>query len=169
MFNIVLIILYSSIKANQVDEVIYSSSGLWTSLPNGNGPTLSLVNPQLDNSLAESWKASGFSGTPGYLNDIYTKAESENDLVPTEFILYQNYPNPCHSVTSIEFSLKRGGDISINLYDLSGRKIMTIVDEFMHPDNYKVTVSLEMLKPGTYFYSLKVGNNLVRTRKMIVF
>ena len=56
-----------------IDEVTYSSSGLWSSLPNGSGPTLSLVNPQLDNSLAESWKASELYGTPGYLNDVYTK------------------------------------------------------------------------------------------------
>ena len=86
--------MYPSIKINLVDEVTYSSSGLWPTQPNRNGPTLSLINPQMDNSLTESWKASGFSGTPGLLNDIYIKAEIENDLVPTEFVLFQNYPSP---------------------------------------------------------------------------
>ena len=84
----------------------------------------------MDNSLAESWKASGFSGTPGYLNDIYTKAELENDLVPTEFILYQNYPNPFNPSTKISVGSHQYGSLqTLKVYDLLGREVATLVNE----------------------------------------
>jgi len=55
---------------NVVDFVIYSDGGDWTSEPDGDGPSLSLINPGLDNSLPESWQASVVPfGTPGTIND----------------------------------------------------------------------------------------------------
>jgi hypothetical protein len=158
-------------SGNLVDEVTYSSSGLWTSLPNGNGPTLSLVNPQLDNSLAESWKASGFSGTPGYLNDIYTKAELENDLVPTEFVLYQNYPNPFNPNTSIQYAISSTQFVSLKVYDLLGREVATLVNEEKTAGSYEVDFhpvsSIKNLVSGIYFYRLQAGS-FVETKKMLM-
>ena len=156
---------------NLVDEVTYSSGGLWTSLPNGNGPTLSLVNPQLDNSLAESWKASGFSGTPGYLNDIYTKAELENDLVPTEFVLYQNYPNPFNPSTKISWQSPVGSHQTLKVYDILGNEVATLVNEYRNAGNYNVDFnpasSIKNLVSGIYFYRLQAGS-FVETKKMIL-
>jgi hypothetical protein len=156
-------------SGNLIDEVTYSSSGLWTPLPNGSGPTLSLVNPQLDNSLAESWRASGFSGTPGYLNDIYTKTEKENDLVPTEFVLYQNYPNPFNPSTSIQYAISSMQYVTLKVYDLLGREVATLVNEEKLAGVYNVqfTINNVQLSSGIYFYKLQAGS-FVETKKMIL-
>jgi len=142
---------------NLVDEVTFSSSGFWASLPNGNGPTLSLVNPQLDNSLAESWKASGLYGTPGYLNDIYTKVEGEDDLLPGEFVLYQNYPNPFNPSTTIQFQAPNSSFVNLKVYDILGNEVATLVNEEKPAGTYEVEFSAKGgLASGIYFYKLQV-------------
>jgi hypothetical protein len=159
---------------NLIDEVAYSSSGLWTSLPNGSGPTLSLINPQLDNSLAESWQASGLYGTPGYLNDVYTKVELENSLVPSEFILYQNYPNPFNPVTTIRYSIPNvtlsgveGSRVQLKIYDVLGNEVATLVNEYRIAGSYEVEFNASHLSSGIYFYKLQ-ASTFVETKKMIL-
>ncbi len=165
---------------NLVDEVSFLSSGLWTSLPNGNGPTLSLVNPQLDNSLAESWNASGLYGTPGYLNDVYTKVELENSLVPSEFILNQNYPNPFNPSTKISWQSPVGSWQTLKIYNLLGSEVATLVNEYRNAGNYEIDFNVgrdsnPALASGIYFYQLRVGDpssgsgqGFVETKKMIL-
>lgn len=55
-----------------MDSLVYDDTVPWPSQPDGNGPTLSLKNPNLDNSLGENWAASVGNGTPGQKNDIFT-------------------------------------------------------------------------------------------------
>ena len=126
-----------------------------------------MVNPQLDNTLAESWKASGFSGTPGYLNDIYTKAELENDLVPTEFVLYQNYPNPFNPNTKISWQSPVGSHQTLKIYNLLGSEVATLVDEYKPAGTYEVEFNAAKYTSGVYFYRLQAGS-FAETKKMIL-
>jgi hypothetical protein len=151
---------------NLIDEVTYSSTGLWSALPNGSGSTLSLVNPQLDNSLAESWKASGLYGTPGYLNDVYTKVEREVDLIPDEFVLFQNYPNPFNPSTRISWQSPVGSHQSLKIYNLLGSDVATLVDEYKPAGTYEVEFNATKYPSGVYFYRLQV-RSFVETKKMI--
>ncbi len=55
-----------------IDEVVYDDAGAWTSVPDGNGPSLELISPNLDNNAAASWAASiGNNGTPGAQNSVF--------------------------------------------------------------------------------------------------
>jgi hypothetical protein len=154
-------------SGNLIDEVTYSSSGLWTPLPNGNGPTLSLINSELDNSLAESWSASGLYGTPGYLNDVYTKAEMEENLIPTEFVLYQNYPNPFNPNTKISWQFPVVSWQILKIYDILGNEVATLVNEYRNAGNYVVEFDASNLSSGIYFYKLQTGT-FIQTKKMIL-
>ncbi len=72
----------------QLDYVYYSDSGDWTIEPDGNGPSLSLLDPILDNSIAESWAASPETGgTPGVANFII---DTEPPLFETGFPAVSN-------------------------------------------------------------------------------
>lgn len=58
-----------------VDEVNYDDNAPWPTEADGNGPTLELINPSLDNTLGENWIASIGNGTPGAINSIYSADE----------------------------------------------------------------------------------------------
>ncbi len=153
---------------NLIDDVEYFSSGDWTSLPNGNGPTLSLINPQLDNSLAENWKASAnLYGTPGYLNDTYTKISADENLLPDEFVLYQNYPNPFNPSTILSYAIGQPSFVSLKIYDILGNEITTLADEYKEAGTYEVQFSMNNLSSGIYFYQLHAGN-FIETKKMLL-
>ena len=75
----------------QVDEVNYDDSSPWPMEPDGNGPTLELIHPSLDNDLGVNWATSDNNGgTPGVVNSVYT-ADSSNSLVSGIVINEINY------------------------------------------------------------------------------
>ena len=80
--------------------------------------------------------------------------------------LYQNVPNPVTSQTIIPFDLPEDGEAIIELYDVSGRRVMTIRDDFMAGEN-EVRVKAGTLNPGVYSYTLRFGSQQL-SRKMIV-
>ena len=74
-----------------VDEVNYDDSSPWPLEPDGNGPTLELIHPSLDNDLGVNWATSGNNGgTPGVVNSVYT-ADSSNSFVSGIVINEINY------------------------------------------------------------------------------
>ena len=74
-----------------VDEVNYDDSSPWPLEPDGNGPTLELIHPSLDNDLGVNWATSDNNGgTPGVVNSVYT-ADSSNSLVSGIVINEINY------------------------------------------------------------------------------
>ncbi len=83
-------------------------------------------------------------------------------------ILQQNTPNPFNSSTSISYSLYKTGLVRLELYDCSGVKLKSLVNAVQTAVEYKVTLDANDLPNGIYFYSLRVGNKLVGTKKMVV-
>jgi hypothetical protein len=154
-------------SGNLVDSVNFGISGDWPSEPNGNGPTLSLTNPQSDNSLGINWRASGGFGTPGRLNDTYTKTEDEEFNGITEYKLYDNYPNPFNPVTIIRWQLPEAGEVSLKVYDLLGREAASLVEDYRSAGIYETEFNASDLPSGIYFYHLNVGAYSV-TKKMVL-
>ncbi len=160
---------------NLIDEVAFSSSGDWDSLANGTGRTLALRNPQLDNALPQSWRASSMYGTPGKLNDVYTKVVNESEFQPNEFILYQNYPNPFNSETVISWQLEVGSLVTLKIYDVLGNEVAILINKEQPAGNYSINftttnnnqLTTNNLPSGVYFYQLRAGQ-FVQTKKMIL-
>ena len=73
-----------------VDKVEYNNSSPWPTEPDGNGPTLELIHPSLDNDLGENWAASDGYGTPGAVNSVYV-ADSSNSIDSAVVINEINY------------------------------------------------------------------------------
>ncbi len=78
--------------------------------------------------------------------------------VPAEYKLEQNYPNPFNPETTIKFSIPKGNFVSVKMYDMLGREVKTLVNEFKEPGNYSVTVDAAALSSGVYFYQLNAGS-----------
>jgi len=81
-------------EGGTVDEVVYDDSSPWPLEPDGNGPTLELIDPSLDNGLGENWAASDINGgTPGMINSVYT-ADNSHSIASGIVINEINYNSP---------------------------------------------------------------------------
>jgi Secretion system C-terminal sorting domain len=72
--------------------------------------------------------------------------------------LGQNYPNPFSNETTIEYCIAKKGNVSLNIFDISGRKLMVLVNNFKTKGKHLVTFNKKTLKPGVYYYKLKLSN-----------
>lgn len=82
--------------------------------------------------------------------------ENEN---PVEFYLYQNYPNPFNPSTTIKYQLSNSGIITLKVYDILGRLVTTLINEFKSAGSYEKNFNSEELSSGVYIYRITVTNN----------
>ena len=87
--------------------------------------------------------------------------------VPTKFELEQNYPNPFNSMTSIKFKVTSSKFVKLNVFDLLGKEVTTLVNEKLQPGIYEVSFDAGNLPSGTYFYKLTAGE-FTDTKRMIL-
>jgi len=83
------------------------------------------------------------------------------------FVLNQNYPNPFNPSTTISFTLDRDGFVSLNVYDVAGRTVATVLNKSMTAGSYDVGFNASGLSSGVYFYKLKTADQEM-TKKMIL-
>jgi hypothetical protein len=87
--------------------------------------------------------------------------------VPTKFALNQNYPNPFNPVTVIRYELPSNAMVKLQVFDMLGREVSTLVNERREAGIYEVVFNTSTLSSGTYFYRLQ-SNTFVETKKMIL-
>ncbi len=87
--------------------------------------------------------------------------------VPNYYALRQNYPNPFNPTTKIEYAIPRQGDTKITVYDILGRQVVVLVDEFKNPGIYTVDFDASQLSSGVYFYKMESGS-FKDVKKMLV-
>jgi len=74
--------------------------------------------------------------------------------LPTFTSLAQNYPNPFNANTNISFDLAEAGNVSLNVYDITGRLVTTLVDGQMDAGQHVVAWDASSVSSGVYFYKL---------------
>jgi hypothetical protein len=91
--------------------------------------------------------------------------------VPNKYDLSQNYPNPFNPTTKIDFDLPFDSKVSMKLFDMSGREVMTLVNDQRTAGYYTVTFNMSNFSSGAYFYRINAegsGQNYVMTKKMML-
>ena len=83
------------------------------------------------------------------------------------FALAQNYPNPFNPETTIEYSIQEAGQVNLSVFDLTGREVMTLVNEIQTDGVYSVKLNAASLASGIYFYQLE-HNGLKLAKKMVL-
>jgi hypothetical protein len=102
---------------------------------------------------------------------LEVKDEKFTEL-PKDYLLFQNYPNPFNQSTKIEFALSHSGLVSLNIYDILGRKVKTLVSENLS-SGYKSVLwdgkddFGNEVSSGIYFYQLKIGDRFIEMKKMV--
>ena len=115
--------------------------------------------PDEDNPVAVSTSAVGIDG---------------NETIPDEFALNQNYPNPFNPSTQISFDVPQGGEhIMLNIYNILGQNVSTLVNGVMNPGTYTMewNATDEVGNPvasGIYFYELRSSSFTARKKMLLI-
>ena len=108
------------------------------------------------------------------LSEMIASVVQEPSQLPLGFALSQNYPNPFNPTTNIEFYIPGSGFVSLKVYDILGRKVAILVDEYMPGGNYEVEWDGSYLSGGVYFYRFqfmpdgKYTDRFTDTKKFIL-
>jgi len=87
--------------------------------------------------------------------------------IPKTHSLYQNYPNPFNPSTEIKFDLPKAGIVKLVVYDVLGREVETLLNEYKQAGEFSVQFDAENLASGVYFYRIE-ANDYTATKKMLL-
>jgi parallel beta-helix repeat protein len=137
------------------DQVDYQDSVSFTKLGSGSVS---------DGSEVSSWDLLGWG------DEFVTyarKERTETALIPTEYSLSQNHPNPFNVTTTINYQLPVDGHVKLEVYDLVGRRVATLVDSEQRAGYRSVAWNASGMCSGLYFCRLTTGD-FCDTRRMIL-
>jgi len=106
-------------------------------------------------------------GTYSKVNDEMTESEEISSKEKFDFKLNDNFPNPFNPSTKISFEIPENGHVKLSVYDITGRLIKTLVNEFRNAGRYESVFDGSSLSSGFYFYRLESGRN-IETNRMIL-
>ena len=98
---------------------------------------------------------------------IYTSADENNVALPTRFALHSAYPNPFNPSTQLRFDVPSASQVSLRIFDLTGREVTTLVDGRREPGVYRTTWNAGSLATGVYFARLDAGD-FTQTQKLLL-
>lgn len=126
------------------------------------------VNPLsiLNGAAAQTMKSKSSGNTRfGITLQPNTSVSNEDGEIPLSFGLEQNYPNPFNPSTTINYSIAKGGQVSLSVYNLMGQKVAELVNEVKGEGSYNVSWNASGAASGMYYYRLEAGSQ-TQTRKM---
>ena len=106
-------------------------------------------------------------------DSVIVSSVEENYHILNNFYLLQNYPNPFNPITKIKFSIPHSAVVQINVYDVLGKEIKTLLNEYKQAGTYEVEFSTgsfgdaSSLPSGVYFYRM-ISGGYAETKKMLL-
>lgn len=94
-------------------------------------------------------------------------SSKNNNVLPTQFMLSQNYPNPFNPSTIIKYALPKDVKVIIKIYDILGREVQTLVNEFKKAGYYDVKFNGNNFASGVYFYRIET-TDFTLSKKMVL-
>ncbi len=91
----------------------------------------------------------------------------ENEKIPTEYTLYQNYPNPFNPNTTINYYLPKSANAKVNIYDMTGKKITTLINEHQNQGFHSIQFNGSNYASGIYYYQL-LTKEFSQVKKMVL-
>ncbi len=109
------------------------------------------------------------STAPGtrFTFNVTTSVSVISNNVPSEYKLFNNYPNPFNPNTTIRFNLMKAGDVKLRVYDITGRLIKTLINQRLTAGEFKVDFAGTDLSSGVYIYRIETSD-FKDTKKMML-
>jgi hypothetical protein len=145
-----------------IDQVHFDDHYPWPRKPDGDGPSLELIAPMLDNALPTSWQASAqIGGSPGYGH--YTHIQKIKS--PGNSLFMSVWPNPFYHNTKIRYSLDEESRISIRIFNSNGQEVEHLMKAKLLPGVHELMWTPSNIPEGIYFIHLLRGEN-IHTQKV---
>ncbi len=100
-----------------------------------------------------------------YATGIY--AEDAERALPMTYSLSQNYPNPFNPVTTIEYSIPAASDVRLEIFNILGQRVTTLINENQQPGEYAIIWDASNMASAIYFYRLTTEEKIL-TKKMVL-
>ena len=143
------------------DEVYYTTSSPWPLTGNGDGYTLELITPSLDNSLPESWTNFNEFGSP---NEINSPTANISNIEEIKAVLW---PNPVDGNLNITLNIDYITNYTIDIYDIRGVKIHSIYKNDLRLGSHNINTNVNYLSSGIYFVKISGANGQNKNIKFI--
>jgi len=172
-------IIKTKVKQNNIEEAISDYNTIYLNNINTSKGMHALINKEIlsagegDNFIGGSgienleYKQTRINGILSALINKRFNILSKINTQPESFELSQNYPNPFNPVTKITFNIPVSGNISIKVYDITGKEIKTLVNEFRNAGTYDTEFNGADLSSGVYYYKMETSN-FSEIKKMIL-
>ncbi|MCX7833792.1 MAG: T9SS type A sorting domain-containing protein [Ignavibacteria bacterium] len=153
------------VRSSNVVYISYNGGENWS--VDYTNPTTTMVYRHLSFSFAGSKMFA--VGTLGKISvrDLPYHIKKINSEIPIHFNLFQNYPNPFNQSTIIEFECPYRSRVVLEVYDISGRLISTLINDEYEQGKYQIQFTGAYLTSGVYFYRM-VSDNFSQTKRMII-
>ncbi len=144
-----------------------TGTDVWDAPLDQNDPTFSFVltYPGVHHYHCKFHASLGMVGT--ITVQVPTSVTEENNQTPIKYQLDQNYPNPFNPATEIRYSIGKSGLVQLNVYNILGKRIKSLINQIQSAGNYDVSFNAGNLPSGIYFYKLST-KNYNKTKKMIL-
>ncbi len=93
---------------------------------------------------------------------------TEAQLIPDDFQLDHAYPNPFNPVTTLNFSLPIETEVSLKVYNLQGREVISLVDQNMEAGYHSVLWNADSYSSGVYFVKMIAGEYISTQKLMLI-
>ena len=98
---------------------------------------------------------------------VINEINYKGSLKVETYDLSQNYPNPFNPSTTIKYQIPNAGNVTLKVYDILGREVTTLVDEFKNEGRYEVNFNAGKLASGVYIYTIK-SNDFTASKKLML-
>lgn len=151
-----------------MDRVCYENDDPWPGDPNGEGPTLALLNTLGDNANPANWRSSVNHGTPGAKNtDIITGSDDQiNETIELNTIMI--YPNPTKGDITLSIKSAQDEEVTLMLSDITGKKSSKMFRKKIVKGRNYVSLDLKEFRVSSGVYILNIESNSIIGRLKIV-
>ena len=104
----------------------------------------------------------------GLYDNPYTSVNGEGNLAPEEFFINRNYPNPFNPETKFDYGLPENGHVELVVYNLLGRTVAVLVDEYKSAGMYSIAWNADNLPTGIYLYYMKAGDFSAKGKMLLL-
>ncbi len=118
-------------------------------------------------SKKNKWMLIKNKGVGVYNEDGIVSVKNDQNDLPSGFKLFQNYPNPFNPATTIKYTIPKRSAITLKIYDILGRELITLINEEKDSGNYEIKFDGGNLASGIYFYQLW-ANEFKQSKKMLI-